>query len=163
MHILTFLTLISVPFIAGLAYLYWRTDTPKKPSNKSRHETKKKIITVQAEDALESFFCAIAGESFENEDGTSRQDIIRKHAKPGMQVHLQREPENPHDTNAIAAYLGDHQIGYLRSEVAERHAQGIDSGRLALYAEIKSVNGGTKNKPSLGVTLRATLFRVRKQ
>lgn len=162
MHVLTFLTLISIPVLGGLAYLYWYADSRKKPEKHTPYKAHKKVITLYEEDALESFFCAVAGESFSNDDGISRQDIIRKYAKAGIHVHLQREPENPYDTNAIAAYLGDHQIGYLRSEVAERHAPGLDSGRYALYAVVKSVNGGTKTKPSLGVTLHTTLFKVRK-
>jgi hypothetical protein len=162
MHILTFLTLVSIPMLGALAYVYWRFEQRSKPSKRIPPKPKKQIITVNEEDAIASFLCGVAGESFKNEDGLSRQDIIRKHAKAGMQVHLQREPENPYDSNAIAAYLGDHQIGYLKSEVAERHADGLDSGQFALYAVIESVNGGTKNKPNLGVTLNVTLFKRRK-
>lgn len=163
MHILTFLTLVSIPMLGALGYVYWRIEQRAKPSKRLQPKTEKQIITVNEEDAIANFLCAVAGESFKNEDGLSRQDIIRKHAKPGMQVHLQREPENPYDSNAIAAFLGDHQIGYLKSEVAERHAEGLDSGQVALYAVIESVNGGTKNKPNLGVTLNVTLFKLRKR
>lgn len=178
MHILTFLALTTLPIALLVCLYFWltegggNTEKLKADFNKARAAAKsliphppeqKKIIRVRPEDALEQFFCAVVGESFDNDDGTSRQDIIKKHGKPGIQVHLEREPDNPHDGAAIAVYLADQQIGYLKGEVAARHAPKIDTGRYALYAEISSVNGGTKKKPNIGVTLEATLFKVRKQ
>lgn len=67
------------------------------------------------------FICAVVGESFRNDDGTSRQDIIRRCAV-GEPVLLVPEPLNRYDRNAIAvrrAATGE-QLGYLRREVAAR-------------------------------------------
>jgi hypothetical protein len=42
----------------------------------------------------------VAGESFGNPDGSSRQAEIAQ-LKSGEPVNLIREPDNPHDPNAI--------------------------------------------------------------
>jgi len=129
----------------------------------TRQNSGKRIVRLRPDDAQESFYCAVVGESFANDDGQTRQSIIKRHAKAGIHAHLEREPNNRFDSNAIAVYVADNQIGYLKSDVASRHAASIDSGRLALYAVVESVNGGTSDKPSLGVTLEVTIFKVRRQ
>lgn len=155
-------TLFFVAFVAGLAALIFFIPRKKRPAIASPPANPAKRITrLRAEDATESFFCAVVGESFKNEDGGDRQEIIRRLAKAGEQVHLEREPDNPHDDNAIAVFVEDQQIGYLKTEVAARHAPKIDTGRYALAAVIASVNGGKRGKKNLGVTLEATLYRVR--
>ena len=178
MHIFTFLALITLPFALLFGLYFWltegggSTEKLKASFDKARAAAKslipsakvpKKIIRLRAEDAMDKFFCAVVGESFDNDDGSSRQEIIKQHGRAGAQVHLEREPDNQYDDLAIAVYLADQQIGYLKGDVAARHAPKIDTGRYVLYAEIASVNGGTKDKPNIGVTLEATLFKVRKQ
>ena len=39
------------------------------------------------------------------------------------------EPWNPHDTNAVAVLVGEHQVGYLPAELAVTYAEAL--GRLA--------------------------------
>lgn len=180
MHILTFLALVTLPFALLFGFYFWFTEgggsqaklkagidrarsAVKRLSTPTQKPTPKKIIRLRAEDAMDKFFCAVVGESFDNDDGSSRQEIIKQHGRAGAQVHLEREPDNQYDDLAIAVYLADQQIGYLKGDVAARHAPKIDTGRYALYAKISSVNGGTKDKPNIGVTLEATLFKVRKQ
>jgi hypothetical protein len=53
---------------------------------------------------------------------------------------LVREPENPHDSNAVRVSLfGLHDMGYLPKAVAQRVAPLIDSGR-SFLAEFVSIN-----------------------
>lgn len=167
MDILTFLTIVSV---IGLGLLYMLTRVaqgqpalpalelsrllPKKPA-------KQKIIRVHVDDAVENFICAVVGESFTNEDGKNRQDIIKRCAKVGMPAHLEREPENPYDSSAVAVYIADQQIGYLKADVAERLADKIDGGRYVAGAAIHKITGGTKSKPHFGVTLDLTVYLLR--
>ena len=62
-------------------------------------------------------FKSVAGETFKNPDGVSRQTIL-SHAEPGAGVYLVAEPTNQHDPDAVAVYLdagggATAQIGYL--------------------------------------------------
>lgn len=64
-----------------------------------------------------AFFHRVAGESFNNPNGDSRQSILAK-AEVGRPVHFVPEPDNPHDPEAIRIYLdvgngAGEQIGYL--------------------------------------------------
>ena len=101
---------------------------------------------------------AVVGESF-------YQDALRKTAalctpgedgRPSFQAILVREPNNPHDSNAIGVYSVHGQLGHLSRDDAidylgvltEVTRQGADGG-----ACIGLLNGGTPGKPSYGVTL----------
>jgi len=53
----------------------------------------------------------------------------------GCQLHLKREPNNPYDPNAIAAYVRldtngreDWKIGYVAAQIAARFAWRMDNG-----------------------------------
>jgi len=85
----------------------------------------------------------VAGTGFEG-----RAEIIRKHCRNGMPVHLRREPNNPYDPDAIAVLIAvprmfgllGHslvQIGYIKASAAKGLAAKLDSG--------KSVNGMVKS------------------
>ena len=177
MHIFTFLTICTLIFIGGLSLFIWFTEgggsiekirrmasaarDRLKQQTDSQWPQPKKVIRVHAEDTVEQFICAVVGESFDNDDGQSRQRIIKRSARPGIQVHLEREPDNPYDSNAIGAYIDDQQIGYLKTDVAERLADKIDSGNYAAGASVYRVTGGTKGKPHFGVTLEVTVYLLR--
>lgn len=81
----------------------------------------------------------VVGTGFRNPDGRNRADLIRRHCKPGMLLHLIREPTNPHDANAVAVHIDTPkvlgifggsrvQIGYLREGVARSVAKRLDAG-----------------------------------
>ncbi len=81
------------------------------------------------------FHTKIAGVSFEG-----RQDIIA-----GLRVQapleLRRQPDNPHDCNAIAVHYGNLQLGFFNKRLAARLAPLIDDG--ARYrARVASRTGG---------------------
>lgn len=68
-----------------------------------------------------------------------RATVIRRHCRAGMAVLLRREPQNEHDSNAIAVYLkcprlfgllghSEHKIGYIKARAAARIAAQIDQG-----------------------------------
>jgi len=91
----------------------------------------------------------VAGTGFANTNGTSRADIIRRHCKPGVSVHLVREPNNPYDKDAIAVFISrprlfgllgssNAQIGYIKAGAADSLAKKIDSG-LHVVATVKSM------------------------
>jgi len=94
-------------------------------------------------DAYE-FYTKVVGVTFEG-----RQDVIGG-LLPGAPVELRREPDNPHDSNAIGVFFGALQTGFLRKEIARRLAPKIDAGE-RYRAQIGSVTGGGAR--SFGVNL----------
>lgn len=98
-----------------------------------------------------------------NEDGTSRQDIIKKYLAPRMLLDLLREPDNAYDPNAIAVFIKNKnlssvdkslKIGYLSSEIAEQLAPIIDDGEI-YHCIVLDVTGG-KNGMAYGVNIHLT-------
>lgn len=77
----------------------------------------------------------LSGESFKNDDGSSRQDELKR-CRPGEPVVLERQPDNPHDRNAV--FVRSRRgvgIGYIgrdyNSWVAERIDKNMGvSGRI---------------------------------
>src|SRR4051794_10362824 len=49
-------------------------------------------------------------------------------AAPGKPLTLRRDPDNPHDPNAIAVEAAGEQVGWVPREVAAELAPGLDSG-----------------------------------
>ena len=94
----------------------------------------------------DSFPTKVMGVSFEG-----RQDMVAG-LVPGQELELQRQPENPHDSNAIAVHYGTFHIGFLRKQIAKHLAPLIDGG--ARYrARIEHVTGGREGK-NYGVNIR---------
>lgn len=80
------------------------------------------------------FNTSVAGVSFENDNGSSRQRIISKYCRVGDYVKLISEPDNKYDKNAIMVYLlNGQQIGYLKSTFA--YMANLKSDNLAAFIE----------------------------
>lgn len=76
---------------------------------------------------IRSFTIGIKGESFVNEDGTRRQDIIRR-CKVGEPINLIHEP-HPKDKNAIkVCRLNGEQIGWIPKTSSAEFAAIIKRG-----------------------------------
>ena len=56
----------------------------------------------------------MAGESLEEKTETAESFVAK--LKRGQLVMLMAEPENPFDTNAIAAYIDYERVGYINKE-----------------------------------------------
>lgn len=117
---------------------------------------------------MRSFYTKVVGVTFNNDDGSGRQEIIRRYCKPGGDLIMAAEPNNPCADHAVAIYVvkrgwfgrtKQYQIGYLsdNSGAAQRvfdHAMG--GGAAAV--EISDVTGGTRDKPNIGVNIEITLY-----
>ena len=80
------------------------------------------------------FHTKIAGVSFEG-----RQDTIAG-LRAGATLQLRRQPDNPHDANAIAVCYGNLQLGYFNKRLAAHIAPLVDAG--ARYAaRVASLTG----------------------
>jgi len=67
----------------------------------------------------QTFVVRLRGGSYENIDGTRRQDLITK-CKKGDPLILKPEPENPHDRHAVAVLNSENQqLGYLPSDARD--------------------------------------------
>ena len=85
----------------------------------------------------------IAGVSF-------YQDAVAQ-LSVGDYLELKREPENNHDSNAIAVHTeGGKQVGYLPRAVARRLSSRMDRGWEASGSVLEQW-GGTADKPTYGV------------
>jgi len=91
------------------------------------------------EDA-ESFHTKLAGVTFEG-----RQDAIARLA-PGVPLRVVRQPDNPHDPNAIALFdtHGTH-LGYFNRRLAAALAPVIDKG-VEYDVEVTDLTGGADGK-----------------
>jgi single-stranded-DNA-specific exonuclease len=94
----------------------------------------------------ESFHTKLAGVTFEG-----RQDVAAR-LEPGTPLRTRREPENPHDTNAISLFEpGGEQLGFFNRRLAAVLAPVIDAG-VDYDVEVADVTGGSEGR-SLGVNV----------
>ena len=68
----------------------------------------------------------IAGVTFDNPDGSSRQELLQK-LKPNAKLVLKREPTNQHDENAVKVLNGKKMLGYLPRQAAAILAPVMDN------------------------------------
>ncbi len=114
---------------------------------------------VHAEEPREdqrTYSLSVVGESYDNDDGTSRQKIIRR-CKAGDQIVLRREPDNPYDPNAIAVTTAaGEQIGYLSRDNAEWVPDALEKAERTTVV-IKSISAAEGAPKLLGVVIDLTL------
>lgn len=71
---------------------------------------------------IRTFLVGVRGESYNNDDGASRQDIIRR-MRANESVQLQADPTNPHDRWAVKVLTqSGEQIGWLPSDARDADA-----------------------------------------
>jgi hypothetical protein len=103
-----------------------------------------------------TFLVGVKGESHSNENGTSRQEIIKR-LKVGEHVKLVPDPTNVHDRWAVKVLSADGlQIGWLPSDA--RDADALIKGE-PITATVHALRGGTNwfnrliGKKFIGVVL----------
>ncbi|RMG98279.1 MAG: hypothetical protein D6706_07435 [Chloroflexi bacterium] len=108
----------------------------------------------------------IAGVSFDNDDGSSRQEIIRRRVRSGQTLRLIREPGNKYDRNAIGVWvewkrpllgMKRAQVGHIGSHISAEIAPLIDAGWTA-EATVMSITGGTRRKNARGVNIKINMI-----
>ena len=67
----------------------------------------------------------LAGVTF----GQSQESILKWGCHDIGFFRLEREPENPHDPNAIGVWFLDDRLGFLERSVAKKLAPLMDAGR----------------------------------
>ncbi len=114
----------------------------------------------------QEFYTKVAGVTFDNPDGSSRQGHIRK-CREGDQLFLRHDPENEYDNNAIEVYCSERtwfgneryrQIGFLGRHIAPQVVEHIEKcGEESALAVISNLTGGTWRKPTHGVNIKVVL------
>jgi hypothetical protein len=108
----------------------------------------------------------VAGVTFRNADGSSRQRIIRAFCRAGEPLYVTPEPNNPYSKNALGLWVqgtefivapARYQIGYVNNRLAAHFRKLIDEG-WAISARILNVTGGGWIwKRTRGVNIEVTL------
>lgn len=103
------------------------------------------------------FSLAAVGCSYDNEDGSSRQLELAE-CRPGDQLRLVRQPDNPHDPLAVAIVTttSDTCVGYLSRDRACWIAPKIDRG-YEVRAIVERVKGAHLPDATLGLVLRINM------
>lgn len=89
-----------------------------------------------------SFYTKLKGVSKKNEDGRSRQEVIEEDLYEGLELHLEREPDNPNDSDAIAVFSSEYgdRVGYISGDLADQLAPQMDRGQL-ITCQVTEITG----------------------
>lgn len=102
------------------------------------------------------FSLPACGEFYENEDGTSRQEELAL-CQPGDWLQLVREPDNPHDSLAVAIITTRGvRVGYLRRDRAMWIGSKIDRG-YDVRAIVERIKGARLAGSTLGLVMRLNM------
>ena len=71
---------------------------------------------------------------------------------PGDRLELRREPDNPHDANAIAVHGGGRHLGFVPRELAEEIAPALDAGA-SWSAVVLREQRASPRDPRTGLTM----------
>ena len=93
--------------------------------------------------------CAVAGAGRHH-----AQALESEAAAPGRPLVLRRDPENPHDRNAIAVHAADggDQLGWVPREIAAELAPRLDSGETWSALAMRESRASPRD-PRTGLTM----------
>lgn len=124
--------------------IFNRTDGNNE-TTKGGYEPINKEVKIYQKNQYRSFYTKVVGVTIDN-----RQAII-KNLKIGEKLNLVREKYNKFDSNAIAVYSNEKQIGYLPKERAKAISPYMDKGkRYSCY--IENITGG--GEYNIGVNIK---------
>jgi hypothetical protein len=83
------------------------------------------------------------------------QEIIRSFVQSGDVLHLEAEPENPFDKNAVAVYYGeDGKLGYIPKDTAAKIAKDVQLKNVT--AVVSEITGMGKDYVGCNIELEVT-------
>jgi hypothetical protein len=71
---------------------------------------------------------------------------------PGDRLELRREPDNPHDANAIAVHAAGAHLGFVPRELAEELAPALDGGEIRSAIVLREHSASPRD-PRTGLTM----------
>ena len=96
----------------------------------------------------------VAGAGAHHAEALARDDVA-----PGRPLELRRDPDNPHDPNAIAVHpagggeqagRGAAQVGWVPRELAAELAPELDAGQAVVGARVARAAGARRATPATG-------------
>jgi shikimate dehydrogenase len=101
----------------------------------------------------------VAGAGQHHAEALETEDVA-----PGRPLDLRRDPDNPHDPNAIAVHAsGGEQVGWVPRELAEELAPELDAGRQVSVVVLREQRSSPRD-PRRGLTMllaRAGAIRLK--
>lgn len=107
---------------------------------------------------METIYTKVVGVTHRNEDGSSRQAIIKKYIDPFTDIFLEHDTENHYSKYAVSVYTYDDdnnqiQIGFLSEELAQKVYNKVDD----IECYVEGVTGKDDPRKSLGVNIRLVI------
>lgn len=100
-------------------------------------------------DRIQHAFAKVAGVTFQNEDGTERQEVLKR-CKPLEKLYLQHDEDNAYSVFATKVLRANSdQIGYVPEYLAERVVDKYQDG-YRVIGVLLEITGGTYDKPTWG-------------
>ncbi len=104
-------------------------------------------------------FAKVAGVTFPNDDGSERQEIIKR-CRVGESLVLRRDADDPYSTFAIQVLRSTgEQLGHAPDYLAETICEEREAGYKAIGV-LKNLTGGTRDKPTRGVNFFVCFYAV---
>lgn len=142
------IALLIIFYPAGIVYLI------VKICNKKKTQAPPSVSRGSARTVERDFYTKVAGVSFDNANGTSRQSIIKK-CQSGEDVILKPMPSKEFP-DAIGVFtMKGKQIGFLSADLA--HDMKYKYGTNPMSATISGITGGENGK-NLGVNLHIVIY-----
>lgn len=99
---------------------------------------------------LRHAFAKVAGVTFPNDDGSERQDVIKR-CRIGEQLILRHDAYNEYSIFATQVLrTNGEQLGHAPEYLAERISQEVEGG-YKVVGVLKDITGGAWDKPTRGV------------
>ncbi len=104
----------------------------------------------------------VAGVSFANDDGSSRQSIIRKYCRPGKMLEVRLEPDNRYSDDAMGLWVrgrwlfifpAGYQVGFIKNEIASQIREDVARGSPISVRILEVTGGGWFQRQYYGVNI----------
>jgi hypothetical protein len=105
----------------------------------------------------------VAGVSYANDDGSSRQRIIHKYCRAGKSLDVRLEPDNRYSDDAMGLWVrgrwllifpARYQVGYIKNEIATQIREDVVRGCPISVRITEVTGGGWFRKPYYGVNIQ---------
>lgn len=122
-----------------------------------REESRRRQAEYRQELRLRHLFTKIAGVTFQNDDGSERQEIISR-CRVAEPLSLRHQRDNGFSEYATAVRrVNGEQLGYLPEFLAEQICEEVEAG-FSTQGILKNRTGGTADTPTRGVNIIVFLF-----
>ena len=110
----------------------------------------------------------VAGVSFPNDDGSSRQRIIRKYCRAGKSLEVRLEPDDRYSEDAMGLWVrgrrlfifpARYQIGHIKNEIATQIREDVVRGCPISVQILEVTGGGWFRKQYYGVNIEIRVGR----